>query len=260
MIKRLFKNAIGKMGYEITKSPPIPDVSFEKFESMCSAYERANATLFRSNPDRPRLLSRLRGTTPSQGYAIIKALAETECLVGEICEFGVAQGRTSALIASEISHTSKKLHLFDSFQGLPTPSDKDTLKDDIFGLGQMEAYAGTMREPIGKLIGELKAVSFPETRYVIHAGFIEQLIKVDKELPAAVSFAYIDFDLYAPIKIALTFLHDCLSPGGIMIVDDYNWFSTGAKTAVDEFIIDHPNNYDINISENYDHMATLRRL
>jgi hypothetical protein len=27
-----------------------------------------------------------------------------------------------------------------------------------------------------------------------------------------------------------------MSAGGMMVVDDYDWFSTGAKTAVDEFV------------------------
>ena len=39
------------------------------------------------------------------------------------------------------------LHLFDSFEGLPMPTERDQLKDDIFALGSMAAYAGAM-EPI----------------------------------------------------------------------------------------------------------------
>jgi O-methyltransferase len=35
--------------------------------------------------------------------------------------------------------------------------------------------------------------------------------------------------------------------GGYIIVDDYGYFSSGAKTAVDEFIADHSNTFDMTI-------------
>jgi len=46
----------------------------------------------------------------------------------------------------------------------------------------------------------------------------------------------VDFDFYEPIKIALNFLHDVTPRGAIIMVDDYDFFSTGVQTAVDEFI------------------------
>ena len=64
---------------------------------------------------------------------------------GDICEFGVAQGTTSALMSNEIKGLKERnLWLFDSFEGLPMPTEKDQLKDDIFSLGSIEAYKGTM--------------------------------------------------------------------------------------------------------------------
>ncbi len=65
-------------------------------------------------------------------------------LDGDVCEFGVAQGATSALIANEIRGTEKDLWLFDSFEGLPKPTDHDILIDDIFNLGSIDRYQGTM--------------------------------------------------------------------------------------------------------------------
>jgi hypothetical protein len=35
----------------------------------------------------------------------------------------------------------------------------------------------------------------------------------------------------------MNFVHERMPIGGIMVVDDYDWFSMGAKTAVDEFIL-----------------------
>src|SRR5215213_556645 len=106
-------------------------------------------------------LARLQGTSPAEAYFIIKGIHETAAIDGDVCEFGVAQGETSALIANEIASGSKVLHLFDSFEGLPKPTSKDQLKNDIFDLKSMDAYAGTMAAPIDLVLARLKDVGFP---------------------------------------------------------------------------------------------------
>jgi O-methyltransferase len=243
---KILKNAItgtlAAVGYRINRISD-PKVSFDNFANLARAYEqRINESTdqaFRlpDNEMRPKLLARLLGTPPSEAFFIIHALARCKNLHGDVCEFGVAQGETSALIANEIAQsTDKTLHLFDSFEGLPKPTQKDQLKDDIFALGSMEAYAGTMSCPEDMVRARLEAVSFPPQRYVIHKGFIEQLIHNDKHLPDAVCFAYVDFDFYEPIKITLEYLHKVMPAGAMIVVDDYNYFSTGAKSAVDEFV------------------------
>ena len=55
------------------------------------------------------------------------------------------------------------------------------------------------------------------------------------KLPNTVSFAYLDFDFYQPTLDGLNYLNNVLSVGGIIIVDDYDFFSTGVKTSVDEW-------------------------
>ena len=216
-------------------------VRFQNFENLTHAYEQRLSELNNDpilpNETRPKLLARLLGTPPSEAYFIIQALQKCKEISGEVCEFGVAQGETSALIANEIAISSTKtLHLFDSFEGLPKPSEKDRLKDDISSLGRIGAYTGTMSYPEDLVQSRLKAISFPSERYIIHKGFIEQLIHTDIGLPKEVSFAYVDFDFYEPIKITLEFLHRVTPTGAIIIVDDYDFFSTGVKAAVDEFV------------------------
>lgn len=263
--KQFVRKMVSRLGYDIVRKPsgsastlaleaalkktPPPvrpedlqnGIRFRNFENLIGAYEfRLNElsghTIICPNPTRPKLLARLLGTPPSEAYYLIQALAEACGLPGDICEFGVAQGETSALIANEIMETNKIFHLFDSFQGLPKPTDKDLLKDDIFSLGSIESYAGTMSLPREMVLERLESISFPPSRYVVHAGFIEELILTDANLPSRVSFAYVDFDLYEPIRVALEFLDSVIVPGARIIVDDYDFFSTGAKTAVDEFV------------------------
>ncbi len=238
ILKKAIKKALAAFGYELHRSSGM-QVVLRNFGSLADAYEqRLNESGCQIAPDRLRkkLLVRLLGTPPAKAYFIVDALAKCREIAGDVCEFGVAEGETSALIANEIQSGSKVLHLFDSFAGLPKPTAKDQLKDDIFSLGSMEAYAGRMSWPEERVRNRLREVSFAEPRSVIHQGFIEQVLRDSSNLPRAVSFAYVDFDFYEPIKLTLEFLHRTTSGGAIIIVDDYDFFSTGVKTAVDEFL------------------------
>lgn len=192
------------------------------------------------NSARTSILMRLLGTPPTEAYYILSALNRTKNIEGDVCELGVAQGETSALIANEIREGKKRLHLFDSFEGLPSPTEKDQLKDDIYNLGSMSAYTGEMSCPETMVRTRLQAIKFPESRYVVNKGFVEKDFEDKGILPDLVSFAYIDFDFYEPILIALKALHPRLPSDSVVVVDDYDFFSTGAKTAVDEFINEHP--------------------
>lgn len=193
---------------------------------------------------RTELLAKLIGTPVSESMYILGCLHESLHLDGDVCEFGIAQGATSALLANEIQMTQKHLWLFDSFKGLPRPTDKDVLINDIFNLGSMEKYEGTMACYIHEVQNKLQDIGFPPSRTKIVSGFIEETIKY-KELPKKVCFAYIDFDFYNPIMVALRFLNDSLSNGGSVVIDDYGFFSAGAKTAVDEFVEKNNSRYEV---------------
>ncbi len=197
----------------------------------------------KANSKRLELMGYLLGTGPSEALYIVYYLGKSLGLSGDICEFGVAQGATSALMANEIGETDKSLWLFDSFKGLPKPTEKDILIDDIFNLGDMEKYEGTMQCDVAEVIGRLTRLKFPMNRVNIVNGFIEDTINYSS-LPEKVCFAYVDFDFYQPIKIALEYLHENLSVGGYTVVDDYGFFSAGAKSAVDEFLEQHQGDYD----------------
>ena len=72
-----------------------------------------------------KLLSQSMYTRFDTGFHLIACLRQSLPLPGDVCEFGVGQGVISALLAHEIRTTGKNLWLFDSFQGLGKPSDRD---------------------------------------------------------------------------------------------------------------------------------------
>jgi O-methyltransferase len=192
-------------------------------------------------PDLPRregraeLLNDLIGTTVSEAVYIIRFLHEALQVPGDICEFGVAQGATSCILAAEIMSTSRIIWLFDSFEGLPAPGPKDKLINDVLNLGSMRRYKGTMASPETAVLSKLDAIGFPRERTKVRKGWIKETLR-SGELPDQIAFAYVDFDFYEPIKDALSFLDTHMPPGGRILVDDYGFFSQGAQLAVDEFI------------------------
>lgn len=209
-------------------------------------------------------LTRLIGTSPYEGLSIVDALYETRDIGGSVCELGVAQGATSRMIASVLllDKNEKDLCIFDSFQGLSQPTEFDTLKDDIYNLGEMSAYGGLMSFGKKNVLTSLNEVAFPESRIQLFEGYIDEVVISEKaRLPEKVSFAYVDFDLYAPIIDGLKMLESRISLGGIIIVDDYDYFSTGAKKAVDEFMTVHSDEYSITIPEkSLGHFAVIKRM
>lgn len=208
---------------------------------------------------RVELIGNLLGTQPAEALYLVAHLNKSLGAPGDICEFGVAQGATSALMANEIRHTDKSLWLFDSFKGLPKPTAEDVLIDDIFNLGSMEKYEGKMASGVEEVMGRLKAISFPLSRVKVVPGFIEETIGLPN-LPERVCFAYVDFDFYEPILTALTFLDQHLSAGGSVVVDDYGFFSAGAKTAVDEFAAEHQARYTVSLPPAFaGHFAILTK-
>ena len=223
------------------------------FLNLSDSYERLFGEVYGSfepNEKRIELLKWQKGTPPSEAYHIIHALHKTKNVEGDVCEFGVAQGNTSQIIANEILNIDKILHLFDSFEGLPAPTEKDELKDDIYDLGSIEAYKGTMSNPERLVLSKLSRLPFPGSRIRIHKGFIEELIeKKDSGFPTKVSFAYIDFDFYEPIKIALEYLDTVSAVGAVFVVDDYDFFSTGVEKAVKEFLENRGDRYELFVPE-----------
>jgi predicted O-methyltransferase YrrM len=207
---------------------------------------------------RINLLSRLRGAGIGEGAHLVACLLTVRDLPGDVCEFGVGSGATSALLANELRGTGKVLWLYDTFTGLPAPTEEDELIDDVDQLGSMGAYRGHMSHTQAEVLGQMKGIGISPAAFRIVAGLFDETI-ADERLPEQVCFAYIDFDFYAPIRAALEKLRPRLSPGGIIVVDDYGYFSNGAQKALDQFLAAYPELFEIEVP-NYCHdkFAILR--
>ena len=146
-------------------------------------------------------------------------------ITGDVVELGCGYGATSVFLAMILAEfdTEKRLHLYDSFLGLPPPSPEDRGASD----GE-----GSMAFPVDRLLGHFDEFGKHLSRPEIHAGWFSQTLP--NRLPSRISFAFVDCDLFLPVVTCLDQIYPRLSPGAIVIVDDYaNKKFPGCKKAVD---------------------------
>lgn len=160
---------------------------------------------------------------------------------GIIIETGAALGGSSLVIAAS-KHQSTPLLVYDVFERIPPPGEKDgqdahnrfkvILSGKAKGLGK-QPYYGYMGDLLPKVKEQFEKFGYPVNENNIHLikGLIEETLEVNNP----VSLAHIDCDWYSPVKTSLERISPLMSIGGRFIIDDYDHWS-GAKKAVDEFL------------------------
>lgn len=261
LAKQTIKKLFTSMGVEVMTPRGRRDLQsgqLSTIEEYLRLLAKTRGTVLPENKDRIRLLASLVGAHVGEGAHLALCVNEAKDLPGDVCECGVGSGATSALLANELRGTGKRLWLYDTFAGLPAPTKEDRLIDDIDDLGSMEAYEGLMAHGQGEVRARLGSIGIAESDYVIVPGLFDQSV-TNRRLPDRVCFAYIDFDFYAPIQLALEVMSARLAPGGIIVVDDYGFFSEGAQKAVDEFMGQNQHRFAIEVPDYcHDHFAILR--
>jgi hypothetical protein len=122
---------------------------------------------------------------------------------------------------TDTNFTGKGFHIFDSFEGLSAPIDKD---EDI---GEYQGRFAMTVDHVSATLAEFPDVTF-------HKGWIPDCFPVDED--TRYRFVHIDVDLYQPIFDSLEYFWPRMAKGGIIALDDYGSMAyPGAKKAVDEF-------------------------
>ena len=147
---------------------------------------------------------------------------------GDTAECGVFQGAGSYLLA-RFAQSNPRIarlhHMFDSFEGLSAPQSADggywragdlTAGEDVVarnlaGIDGVRSYRGWIPARFGEVA---------ERRFC---------------------FVHVDVDLYEPTRDSIAFFYPRLSPGGILVCDDYACTTCpGATRAIDEYLADRP--------------------
>jgi O-methyltransferase len=161
---------------------------------------------------------------------------------GDIVECGVWRGGSMQAAARTLiatGDTTRDLYLFDTYEGMPPPSDKDVRHD---GRSADELLAAaTSREnsmvwamaSLDDVRHGMSKVPYPAERVHFVEGKVEDTIP--GAAPERISILRLDTDWYESTRHELEHLYSRLSPGGVLILDDYGYWE-GARQAVDEFL------------------------
>lgn len=165
---------------------------------------------------------------PLQALNIVERLEFALAQPGDVIECGVFQGVTSILMARlmDIRQSDKKIHLFDSFQGLPEP-DRQVDASPRFQKGSWAAS----RAEVEARLASCKVLD----RCIIHDGwFSDTLPRLPED--QRFCFAYIDADLYASTVDCLTHVWPRLGQHCVAVFDDYHHPSGGVRKALDDWL------------------------
>lgn len=159
---------------------------------------------------------------------------------GDFVECGVYQGDMSWVITElvDIGSAGRTFYLYDTFEGFAQQysSQADFPEAPEFFERAQQAY----HQP---LLYEQVCARFAVKPYVaVVKGAVPDALRV--RAPDRVAFLHIDMNSPAPEIGALDVLFDRVSPGGVIVFDDYGWLlHHNQKHAADQFMADR--GYDI---------------
>ncbi|NCW27034.1 MAG: hypothetical protein EBV83_01850 [Verrucomicrobia bacterium] len=172
---------------------------------------------------------------------------QKENVQGDLVEAGTWRGGAAGLMALAASSVPgsvrRKIHLFDSFQGIPEPDRKHDPVDWIVNdmklpeseaLGRLRGIKAleAPREDLEKVLFEICA--YPREKVAIYEGWFQETVPLAARNIDTISILRLDGDLYASTKVCLEHLYPKLVSGGFLIIDD--WCLAGARQAVTEYL------------------------
>ncbi|MET8682478.1 TylF/MycF/NovP-related O-methyltransferase [Streptomyces sp. NPDC004647] len=181
-------------------------------------------------------------TSPERLNALVLATryVSKHRIPGAVVECGVWRGGSMQAVAHTListGDTGRDLYLFDTFEGMPPPTDKDRRRD-----GESAADLLSRRgkdHPIWAVatLDDVQEgfapIPYPDERVHYVQGRVEDTIPASA--PDEIAILRLDTDWYASTRHELEQLYPRLVSGGVLLLDDYGWWQ-GSREAVDEFL------------------------
>lgn len=149
---------------------------------------------------------------------------DREKVPGDIVEAGSGKGGCCAMMAMAHAKATRRIHLFDSYQGCPPTEPRDGALAATC-VGTCLATEEEAREVMAKS-------KYPKELTVYHTGmFSETLPNADIDV---IALLRLDVDWYRATLDCLEAFYPLISPGGIIEIDDY-YVWPGCYEAVHEY-------------------------
>jgi hypothetical protein len=166
---------------------------------------------------------------------------------GAVVECGVWRGGSVMLAAytlRELGDTSRDLFLFDTFEGMAPPSEKDVMFDGTTARQVLDAAEPKEGEDnywcvagVDSVRKNILSTGYPANRVHLVKGKVEETLP--HHAPNRIALLRLDTDWYDSTRHELIHLYPRLAPHGVLIIDDYGHWQ-GARQAVDEYFAQLP--------------------
>lgn len=208
---------LGSISFLLSQAREVFQNAWDSFsqEQFCKLYRTVRPYTMCSN-------ARLRGLYEAVQYVVAKKIA------GDVVECGTARGGSAALMGLALKQLgeNRTLWVFDTFEGLPAPTDADP------DVEIARLYTGSCRGAFDEV-----SVLFDRVGILAQSRLIKGLVQDTLPLSEVEKIAvlHLDTDWYDSVKVCLDQLYDRVSPGGVIQIDDYGHWE-GARHAVDDFL------------------------
>jgi O-methyltransferase len=149
--------------------------------------------------------------------------AERGGVPGALVDCGTFNGGSAVMMSA--GAPSREVFAFDSFEGLPDATERDPERAREW-TGELKASEEKVREGFERF-------AHPERLNVVK-GWFQDSFPVTAPKIDAVAVLHADGDWYDSVRLALETFYPKVSPGGFVVIDDYNDWE-GAKSATDEY-------------------------
>jgi O-methyltransferase len=227
-VKQFVRSAVRRLGYDVVRATPDVDSVLSDLDDV----ERAIVQQVR--PYSLTSLERLAAVVQAVRYVCRHQIP------GDFVECGVWRGGSSmaaALALKAFGDTSRTLYLYDTFEGMSEPTEKDKLADGTSASAVLSHHTkGTgywCYASLEDVSANLRTTGYPEDKLVFVKGRVEDTIPA--RIPEKIAILRLDTDWYESTAHELLHLYPRLIRHGVLIIDDYGHWQ-GARTAVDEYL------------------------
>jgi hypothetical protein len=148
-------------------------------------------------------------------HVLVWAATHALHIPGDFVECGVARGFSSAVLCKylDFSKVAKTFYLYDTFAGLPPETSTELERENwnhLYACPDTQILLDKVRQTF-QPFSNVKII-----RGVVPASFKEMC-------PQKIAYLHIDMNSVQAEKLALEHLFDRVSPGGLIVLDDFGW-------------------------------------
>ncbi len=228
-VQNLKDRAFAKLGYarpQPVAAPQLPDISAEDMKAI----QTVNGFTMTSLERRYHLLQSVRHVVKHD-------------IQGAFVECGVWRGGSMMLMAQTLNtcgDASRDLYLYDTFEGMPPPTELDKDFGNRPAAARLEADEQAKESSqvwaiatLGEVKQHMTNVGYSPKKINYVVGKVEATIPAT--MPTKIALLRLDTDWYDSTAHELKYLYPLVVSGGVVIIDDYGYWQ-GARKAVDEFL------------------------